>query len=385
MLFIKVGDIIALVKKAFKTLFWSLVPIFIGIFIVSVAIDGFGLVKTNAEKLVSKVVSFSLTITPAPEPESNTDFQIIEIKSKEPEFENIKLTFLGDVMMDRGVETSVINNFGGDYNKLFENLSRIKDSDISFINLEGPVSDKGENVGSKYSFRMDPVSISALKNAGVDIVSLANNHAGDYSVAALIDSINRLHGENIKVNGAGTSYSEATELDIFSIRGKTIGFLSFTDVGPNWLSAKNRESQAGGEERTGILLANDSNFENIILEADKKVDYLVTSFHWGEEYKAHNERQTSLAHKAIDNGADIVVGHHPHVIQDVEVYKGKPIAYSLGNAIFDQYFSAETMEGLVFEVEIGEDNILGYRKNIFKLSRSYQPQTPEIGEFIRLE
>jgi hypothetical protein len=102
--------------------------------------------------------------------------------------EEVSISFLGDIMMDRGVKTSVYKNYGGDFNALFKNLGELKEDDITFANLEGPVSDVGNNVGSKYSFRMEEKSLDALKNASFEIVSFANNHVGDWNIAAFNDT-----------------------------------------------------------------------------------------------------------------------------------------------------------------------------------------------------
>jgi poly-gamma-glutamate capsule biosynthesis protein CapA/YwtB (metallophosphatase superfamily) len=284
-----------------------------------------------------------------------------------PEIKETKLFFVGDMMLDRGVENSVIKNFDGNYHKLFENLSYLKEADILFANLEGPISDKGNNVGSKYSFRMDPKVLPAIADAGFTIVSFSNNHVGDWNVKAFLDTLSNLSDFNILLTGAGINKIEAEKPTII-IRNDTIfGFLAFSDVGPNWLEAK--------EDKPGILIASDPNLEEIIKKAKETVDVLIVSFHFGEEYKTiHNQRQENLAHKSIDAGADLIIGHHPHVIQDIEIYKDKPIVYSLGNFIFDQYFSEATMEGMLFEaIYIGKDLIEINQKKIM-LDRNYQPK-----------
>jgi poly-gamma-glutamate capsule biosynthesis protein CapA/YwtB (metallophosphatase superfamily) len=130
------------------------------------------------------------------------------------------------------------------------------------------------------------------------------------------------------------------------------------------------------EAESGVLLASNPRFQDIIKNAKAKVDTLVVSFHWGEEYKPHNARQEMLAKKAIDSGARIVVGHHPHVAQDVAVYNGGLIIYSLGNFIFDQYFSKETMQGLGVIVALDGDRIASYNEYTIPLDSRYQPQTP---------
>lgn len=264
---------------------------------------------------------------------------------KIPEF--VVVTFAGDVMFDRGVKASVNKNFNGDYHELLKNVKIFQDDDISFLNLEGPVSDVGRNVGSIYSFRMDPTIIDVLNYASVDIVNFANNHVGDYSAIAFKDTLKRLTDGNMLFTGAGDNYTSAITPTVIEKNNIKTCFLGFSDVGPNWM-----EAQA---DTAGILLASDPNFSKIISNAKTSCDVLIISFHWGDEYKPHNARQTKLAHLAIDSGADIIVGAHPHVAQDIEIYKDKPIMYSLGNFMFDQYFSPETMQGLVVQMKVYKD------------------------------
>lgn len=300
----------------------------------------------------------------------NTDNQMgqaINAIEETPKIENTTIFFVGDIMLTRGVKSSVAKNFEGDYSKLFENVSELKEADILFGNLEGAVSDKGNNVGSKYSFRMEPLILPVLKEAGFDIFSFANNHVGDWNSIAFSDTLSRLNENGILKTGAGNNKEEVINPTIIEKNGIRFGFLGFSDVGPNWLEAT--------EEKPGILLASDPNLELIIQNAKAKVDVLIATFHFGEEYKlTHNTRQETLAHQAIDNGADLVIGHHPHVMQDIETYKGKTIVYSLGNFIFDQYFSKDTMRGMLFEATFTGKDLVKTEQKIITLNKKYQPE-----------
>lgn len=285
---------------------------------------------------------------------------------RDPDF--ITLSFLGDIMADRGVESSIKNNFSGDFTALFENLDILKKSDVVFANLEGPASDKGEDLRNLYSFRMDPGVIPALRGAGISVLSVANNHAGDFGAEAFTDTLSRLRENEILYTGGGLSREEAEAPAVIEKFGMKVGFLGFSDVGPEWLRVK--------ANSPGILIAGGERYAEIIAEASKVVDFLVVSIHWGEEYQGvHNGRQEALAHEAIEVGAKIVIGHHPHVIQDTEVYKDGFIAYSLGNFIFDQAFSAETMEGMLLSAKLWRDGNLDITKNTVKLNRSFQPES----------
>lgn len=286
----------------------------------------------------------------------------------------VVITFVGDIMLDRGVKSSVNKNFNGDYTKLFEKaflnvqdnpIFLLKNDDITLGNLEGPVSDKGHNVGSKYSFRMNPEVLSALKDSGFDIFNVANNHAGDWSIDAFWDTLNNLSLNELAFTGGGINYTEASTVKIIEKNGVKIGFLGFSDVGPEWLLATS--------EKPGILSAKDPKIIDIIKEAKTKSDFLIVSFHWGDEYVKQNKRQEYLAHLSIDNGADIIIGHHPHVKQDIEFYKEKPIVYSLGNFVFDQYFSEDTMNGLMIQIEVLKNgSIKIFRKFNTKQNKQFQ-------------
>ena len=286
------------------------------------------------------------------------------IEDTEPN--SVNLVFGGDIMLDRGVKNSVMKNFNGDYSSLFENLDILKDSDITFANLEGPASDKGSDKKNLYSFRMDPSVIPALKGAGLSIVSVANNHAGDWGRDAFTDTLNRLKENEILYTGGGMNEQEAEQPIIIEKYGIKIGYLGFSDVGPNMTASENN---------SGLLLTNNPRFDEIIQSASKQVDHLIVTFHFGEEYQTkHNDRQEYLAHKAIDDGAKIIIGTHPHVIEDTEVYKNGFIAYSLGNFIFDQYFSENTMEGMLLEIQLNKNGTMSVRKNIINLSKVFQPE-----------
>lgn len=298
---------------------------------------------------------------------NNQKSQAINAINETTKIENTTIFFVGDIMLTRGVKSSVTNNFLGDYNKLFENVRELKEADILFGNLEGAVSDKGNNVGSKYSFRMEPLILPVLKEAGFDIVSFANNHVGDWNSIAFSDTLSRLNENGILKTGAGTNREEAVNPTIIEKNGVRFGFLGFSDVGPNWLETTN--------DKPGILLANDPNLKSIVQNAKAKTDVLIVSFHFGEEYKlVHNKRQETLAHSAIDNGADLVIGHHPHVMQDIEIYNGKTIVYSLGNFIFDQYFSKDTMRGMLFEATFSGKDLINTEQKIITLNKKYQPE-----------
>lgn len=294
--------------------------------------------------------------------------QTKEIVPTRESLKPITLTFVGDIMMDRGVRNSVVKNMDGDYNALFANAGYFKEADIAFANLEGTATDEiSTRTGSRFSFRMDPASVTALKRAGVDIVSFANNHVGDYSTKGFLGTIDTLKVNNLLYVGAGENHTDVTTPKIIDVRGVKVGFLAATDVGPTWLAATTT--------KPGILLVTDPNFLAIVTAAKAQVDVLIVSFHWGNEYSPATEGQERIAHAVVDAGADIIVGHHPHVMEKVEEYNGKLIYYSLGNFIFDQYFSEHTMRGMVATVSIDpQTKAITHTEYVSPLSRQFVPQ-----------
>lgn len=271
------------------------------------------------------------------------------VSPRNPEI--LKLAFVGDIMLDREVEKKILKEGGGDFRFPFLNIAdQLSNYDFLFGNLEGPISSGGENVGSIYSFRMDPRAIDGLKFAGFDALSVANNHSGDWGREAFFDTLSILREAGIVPVGATTSP------EIFGIKGVKISMLAFSDFpGPG-------------------IRADDELIKSSVSLARSSADLIVVSFHFGEEYqKLPTARQIELARLAVDFGADLVIGHHPHVSQPVEKYKNSYIAYSLGNFIFDQNFSEETMRGTLLEVEISDKTIFGAKPREVKLNSNYQP------------
>lgn len=286
--------------------------------------------------------------------------------------ESSKTVFLavGDIMLDRGVESKINKEGKGDFKFPFLKIADyLKKADILFGNLESIISNKGRKVGSINSFRADPKAIEGLVYAGFDVLSVANNHTFDYSGDGMKDSFQRLKEAGIDYIGGGFNEKEAFSLEIKEIKNTKIGFLAYSNLGPkSWKATK---------EIIGISWIGEKDLQKLkkdIEDAKKEVDILIVSFHWGDEYSSSpNSFQVSFAKAFIDAGADLIIGHHPHVIQPVEKYKNGWIAYSLGNFVFDMGFSKETMEGLLLEVIIKDKKIAEINSKKIKISDSFQP------------
>jgi poly-gamma-glutamate synthesis protein (capsule biosynthesis protein) len=280
----------------------------------------------------------------------------------------ITLGFVGDIMIDRGMKQSVAKYGNGDYIFAFE---KIKDYlnrfDILSGNLEGPISDKGTLSGSIYSFRMEPRSAMSIKEAGFDILSVANNHMGDWGRVAMEDTFQNLRDANVAYSGGGDNKEEAYDVKTILTGNTKVAYLSFSQFGKGYLEAT--------DSFAGIAIISDEKLKSGIEKAKSENDIVIVSFHFGEEYKKEpNNYQKTIAHKAIDYGADLVVGHHPHVVEAVEKYKDKYIAYSLGNFVFDQHFSKETMEGLALKVTVENKKITNVSSDKIVINKYYQPE-----------
>ena len=280
---------------------------------------------------------------------------------------------VGDIVLDRGVEYMIDKKGGGNYRFPFLKIAEdLEEPDVLFGNLEGPISDQGEKVGSIYSFRMEPEAIEGLKYAGFDFLSLANNHAFDYQRIALEDTMDNLGEAGIDYVGAGFDKGEAFSVKVRKVNNTKIGFLAYTNLGAAGWQA--------GEERTGLAWIDWADIDwvkDTIRDAKEEVDVLFVSLHAGWEYSPEpNVFQQEFSKACIEAGADMVLGHHPHVIQEVEEYEGGWIAYSLGNFIFDQGFSEETMKGLLLEIIVANGRIVEVNPKEFKLSEYFQPYFP---------
>ena len=247
----------------------------------------------------------------------------------------------GDVMTDRVVK-GYINQYGAD--AVLRGIApALEKGDAAWVNLESPLSTLGSpTAGKDYTFEGPPSMAKALAAAGVNLVTMGNNHTVDYGQAALADSIKRLEKAGVQVVGAGVDDKDAwTPAIVKTPEGATIGFLAWSDI--IWPGYRATSKPGVAEGRTEI-----PRMKKAIRALAKEVDYVVVGFHWGIEYEHYPwASQTSEAHAAIDAGADLVIGHHPHVLQGFEAYKGRLIAYSLGDLVFDHYSIATGQTVLV--------------------------------------
>lgn len=238
----------------------------------------------------------------------------------------------------------------------FEDVADIfSGADVSFVNLETCVSDRGESEKKEgLGFRTPPEYLQVYTEAGIDIVSCANNHVRDFGMEALGDTFTNLTEYGIDYIGGGNNLSEAEKLVTYRVNGITVGFTAcnMINMNPTWYAT---------DERAGLNcvdFADSQRYLDLISQYDKQCDVLFVSVHWGIEYtNAITEEQEQFAHLLCDNGADIILGHHPHVLQPVESYNGSMIFYSLGNFLFYKMDDNAGMTA-IFEIEIDKNGFL---------------------------
>ncbi len=275
----------------------------------------------------------------------------------------VTLLFVGDIMLSRQIE--VIAN--REDNSLFHFLKIgeiTRSADITFGNLESPVSIRGQNVGSIYSFRASPKMLEGLVYAGFDIVSVANNHAFDWGPDAFLDTQMHLDKAGIASVGGGKDITEARKPVIMERNGTTFAYLAYSEFANKYPPLN----------YPAVAPLDLEKMKADIVTAKTLAQVIVVSIHWGTEYDTHaNDEQKLIARELIDAGALLVIGHHPHVVQEVEEYKGGLIAYSLGNFVFDQNFSEDTAKGLLLTVIIQGDKLLSHEAKTVRFTDRFQP------------
>jgi poly-gamma-glutamate synthesis protein (capsule biosynthesis protein) len=249
----------------------------------------------------------------------------------------LSMLVVGDLMLGRNVQV-LGERYGSDYP--FTGISGVlKNYDIVAGNLEGPVVEGAPRTpANSFRFAFQPASLSALVSAGFNMLSLANNHTFDFGKSGYEETSVRLYGAGAGVFGHPL-YEGGEFVGSMEKGGRTLAFFGYNATYPSF-----HEEAA---------------FTDIAARRASRPDELIFVFpHWGEEYSlSENDLQEKIARGFIDAGATAVFGSHPHVAQGVEIYKNRAIFYSLGNFVFDQYFSKETQEGLMISARIKEAEV----------------------------
>ncbi|MBC7341919.1 MAG: CapA family protein [Clostridia bacterium] len=293
-------------------------------------------------KLPSWLSSSSLDSNPGPSPDSS---------APPPPADQLSLVAVGDVVLARKVAKAMAE-YGVDYPFMLIG-QQLRDADLTFGNLECPISDRGSRLpGKGIWFRADPAVGPVLKDVGFDVLSIANNHSLDYLDQAFYDTIDLVKAQGISLVGGGCNLAEARQPVIREVNGIRIAFLAYSDMADIYWSQKFKRTLAATEDRCGVAPLKIDMIEEDVSKAVYASDLVVVSLHWGVEYSDYpTAEQRRLAHRIIDAGARLVLGHHPHTLQGVEYYKGGLIAYSLGNFVLDQYQKQKTQESFLLKVK----------------------------------
>jgi poly-gamma-glutamate synthesis protein (capsule biosynthesis protein) len=250
----------------------------------------------------------------------------------------------GDIILGRGVNAKMVayNDFLYPYRKVRDEFMS---ADWRVANLECTISDLAQQPTDPYTFTFVTATraVDGLVYAGIQTVTLANNHADNDGIVPFMDMLQTLRENQIAYCGGGANLAEARQATIQTVKGVRVALLGYDDIPPGGPYA--------ADGSPGIAPINVATLPQDIAAARARADLVIPYFHWGIEYtKAPTRYQQQVAHTAIDAGADMVLGSHPHWAQSIESYKGRLIVYSLANFIFDQDWSRETLEGFMIHL-----------------------------------
>lgn len=312
--------------------------------------------QTNYEEASSDGESFSVdssTIDDSTQGVQESDTETVESvyseddSLKQEEEYRFTVAFAGDINLDeKWCTTQYLDRQENGIRDCIsqELIDAMNAADICCLNNEFTYSDRGTPLpGKTYTFRAKPERIAVLEELGVDVVTLANNHVYDYGRDALEDTFDTLSDREISYFGAGRNLSEAMAPVILNIGDKRVAFVGASRA------EKNKMTPQATDDAPGILRCYDPElFLEAIAQAKKQADFCVAVVHWGTEYSNQLEPvQPETGRAYIDAGADAVIGAHSHCLQGIEIYKEKPIIYSLGN----YWFNEKTLDTMLLQLQ----------------------------------
>ncbi|MBQ8018288.1 MAG: CapA family protein [Methanobrevibacter sp.] len=245
--------------------------------------------------------------------------------------ENASIAVTGDVMFARKMPNVLSMD-----SSPFEGVSDVtSNADLLLINFENAATTSGDALKGDVPLKCDPSYVPLAKANDLTVAALANNHALDYGILGMNDTIENLKDADITPMGAGNSEDEAHQCVVKELNGRKITILNYMDS-ENFAEYSQDVMPYANGSSPGYS-AYDSDDAQMQIKENNDSDLIIAYMHFGNEYSnSPNENQVKIAHELIDYGADVVLGAHPHVTQGIEMYNGKPIFYSLGNFIFDQ-------------------------------------------------
>jgi poly-gamma-glutamate synthesis protein (capsule biosynthesis protein) len=240
----------------------------------------------------------------------------------------------------------------------------LRAADVAFGNLEMTLTERGMRAEKDFTFRAPPSYAAALSRAGIDVMSLANNHSLDYGAVGLDDSLAALTAAGIRATGAGPNAAAAARPTSLEVNGLRVAVLAFAKFGNDSVSGFQAISFAAAASTPGVAWAAPETVGAAVAQAAAVHDVVIVSMHWGGEYQdAVSDEQRQLARAAVDAGAHLVLGHGPHVLQGWERIGKSLVVYSLGNFVFDLdeydilYAGLPSTKSMVFQAELTPDGV----------------------------
>lgn len=287
------------------------------------------------------------------DPEYMAENNIYAKDAKNPD--QITIAFAGDILFDAqyAVMSAMLQN-GGDISTAIapELIEEMQNADIMMLNNEFPYSDRGTPTeGKQFTFRAKPSYVSYLDDLGVDLVSLANNHAYDYGEAAFLDTLTTLEEAGITYVGAGRNLEEARRPVYYIIDNMKIAFVSATQIE----RLDNPDTKGATDSSAGVFRCwNGDNLIETVKEAKENSDFVIVYLHWGTENEVNIDwAQEKQAPEVAAAGADLIIGDHPHCLQQISVVQGVPVIYSLGNF----WFNSKTVDTGMVKVTLSRDGL----------------------------
>lgn len=269
--------------------------------------------------------------------------------------EQITLTFAGDILFDDSyaVMGTMLQNGGNIANAISQEvITEMKSADIMMVNNEFPYSSRGTaTAGKQFTFRAKPSTVSYLDDLGVDIVSLANNHAYDYGEEAFLDTMTTLEEAGILYVGAGRNLKEARRPVYYIINNMKIAIVAATQIE----KSDYPDTKGATDSSAGVFRCwNGDNLISTIQEARENSDFVIAYLHWGtENSSAIDWAQEKQAPEVVAAGADLIIGDHPHCLQKIEAVNGVPVIYSLGNF----WFNSKTVDTGMVKIVLNQDGL----------------------------
>jgi poly-gamma-glutamate capsule biosynthesis protein CapA/YwtB (metallophosphatase superfamily) len=283
---------------------------------------------------------------------------------------------LGDIIPGRTVYTVMKNR--NDWNYPFEKIADVtKAYDLTLADLEITVADNiAYPEGTSMTFGAPAATLNGLKLAGIDAVNVANNHSANQGTSFFVKMLDTLRAADLPYFGGGKTTSVAKTPYIVTVSGQKIALLGYSSIvgstaagtnspGMNYLSM----APWGTYDQSQVdAMAAD------IRTAKQQADLVFVYYHWGTEYTHDaNDDQRAVAHAAVDAGADLILGTHPHVVQGIEWYKDKLITYNLGNFVFDQDWSVPTQQGVILDATFDGNKLVDAKLRPYRINSTYQP------------